>query len=126
MLMVSILIPVYFFQALGYFLAFKTEIVLPPVVFVLTETVIKVLLFPFCDTSGHDLCIALKLKDLNLWENSSGFPQLCQNTLTFLALLTLHRPNCDVKFPKCTQGEFKKSLHKKVLTHEDFLLHRAI
>ena len=43
----------------------------------------------------------------------------------FEHLLTLHRPKCDVEFPQWTPGEFKKSLHNKVLTHEDFLLHRA-
>ena len=110
-----ILSPVYFFQALGYFLAFKTELDLPPVVFVLTETVIKVLLFPFCDTASRDLCIALKLKDLNLWENSSGVPQLhvCQNTLTFLALLTLHRPRYAVEFLKCTPGNSRSPYMQK-------------
>ena len=110
---------VYFFQAIGYFIAFKTEIHSPPVVFVLTESVVKILLFPFMSKHGN-LCIALELKDLDLWTTSSfGYRELNWKTLTFLALLTFHRPACTVQFEAVTVGELKRTLQDKVLTDKD-------
>ena len=93
-------------------------------VFVLTESVIKILVFPFRHKNGGDLCIALKVKDLPLWEKDClGGTRLAEKTLTFLALLTLHRPRCDVTL-KCRadeiEGEFKKFLRTKVLTDEAY------
>ena len=93
-------------------------------VFVLTASVIKILVFPFRHRKGGDLCIALKVKDLPLWEiDCLGGTRLAEKTLTFLALLTLHRPRCDVTL-KCRadeiEGEFKKFLRTKVLTDEAY------
>ena len=93
-------------------------------VFVLTESVIKILVFPFRHKNGGDLCIALKVKDLPLWEiDCLGGTRLAEKTLTFLALLTLHRPRCDVTL-KCRadeiEGEFKKFLRTKVLTDKAY------
>ena len=88
-------------------------------VFVLTESVVKILLFPFMSKHG-DLCIALKLKDLDLWTTSSfGYRELNWKTLTFLALLTFHCPACTVQFEAVTVGELKRTLQDKVLTDKD-------
>ena len=93
-------------------------------VFVLTASVIKILVFPFRHRNGGDLCIALKVKDLPLWEKDClGGTRLAEKTLTFLALLTLHRPRCDVTVkcrPDDIEGEFKKFLHMKVLTDKAY------
>ena len=93
-------------------------------VFVLTASVIKILVFPFRHRNGGDLCIALKVKDLPLWEKDClGGTRLAEKTLTFLALLILHRPICDVTVkcrPDDIEGEFKKFLRMKVLTDKAY------
>ena len=84
------LIHVYCFQAMGYFLAFKTKKDAPPLVIVLTEEGATVLLFPFVTSDRENLFTGLQLKTLQLWDEDGL--ELNTQCLSFIT----HQVKCSI------------------------------
>ena len=90
-------------QLLGYFIAFCTSMFVPPLIFVLSETIVKLVILPFYYVRSKECGLAIEgvlMPDMLIWTNRRFNEQLLvlllilgQLALTYITTVTELKAN---------------------------------